>query len=129
MIDDESDYFATDSNQWLTTKQRSALRSREAELYAKRHAARHDRSRQVTLDFAGRRIVEENDELVVASEDDVVGDITAAPAQFNPDDFNVDLVNPHIKLSAPPQVCVIRLPALRCSGQAYVFAVIECLLS
>jgi len=110
VIDDESDYFATDSNQWLTSKQRDALRSKEAEMHAKRHASRRDRSRQVTLDFAGRRVVEEDSDVAtsVTADDDGV----LHQPQFNPDDFTVDLVNPNMKLSSPPQVHVVTAPLL-----------------
>ena len=52
VIDDESDYFNTDGNKWLTPKQREALRAREQELRAKRFGSR--REMKVTLDFAGR---------------------------------------------------------------------------
>jgi len=100
VIDDESDYFATDSNQWLTSKQRSALRSKEAEIRAKRHASRRDRSRQVTLDFAGRRVVEEDQDVTTLMGDDSADVV----AEFNPDDFSVDLVNPNMKLPSAPQV-------------------------
>jgi len=108
VIDDESDYFATDSNQWLTSKQRSALRTKEVELRATRHASRRDRSRQVTLDFAGRRVVEEDQGAVSMTFDDLdgldLGDVEQP--QFNPDDFTVDLVNPSITPSSLPQVCL-----------------------
>ncbi|KAK7116658.1 activating signal cointegrator 1-like isoform X2 [Littorina saxatilis] len=57
VIDDECDYFSTDSNQWLSKKDREALRKREEELRSSRHASRRDR--KVTLDFAGRQVVEE----------------------------------------------------------------------
>ena len=103
VIDDESDYFATDSNQWLTSKERNALRSKEAEVRAKRHASRRDRSRQVTLDFAGRRVIEENHDGMTEMGEDVGNEV----AEFNPDDFTVDLVNPDIRLPAPPQVYFI----------------------
>jgi len=102
VIDDESDYFATDSNQWLTSKQRAALRGKDAELRAKRHASRLDRSRQVTLDFAGRRIVEEDQDVTAAATWDDAEDVAT---EFNPDDFTIDLVNPNIRLPAAPQVC------------------------
>jgi len=101
VIDDESDYFATDSNQWLTSKQREALRSKEAEVRAKRHASRRDRGRQVTLDFAGRRVIEEDLGPVDVMGQEVNGDTVA---EFNPDDFTVDLVNPNMRLPAAPQV-------------------------
>ncbi|XP_060116181.1 activating signal cointegrator 1 isoform X1 [Heteronotia binoei] len=61
VIDDESDYFATDSNQWLSKQEREALEKREKELRELRHASRL--SRKVTLDFAGRQVLEEQDSL------------------------------------------------------------------
>ena len=100
VIDDESDYFATDSNQWLTFKQRDVLRNKEAELRAKRHASRRDCSRQVTLDFTGRRIIEEDHNIVATTGEDMADTV----AEFNPDDFTVDLVNPNMRLPAAPQV-------------------------
>lgn len=58
MIDDESDYFSVDSNKWLTKEQREALRKREDQIRQEKHGSRLDR--KVTLDFAGRRVVEDN---------------------------------------------------------------------
>ncbi|KAM6409577.1 activating signal cointegrator 1 [Rhynochetos jubatus] len=58
VIDDESDYFATDSNQWLSKQEREALQKREQELRELRHASRL--SKKVTIDFAGRQILEED---------------------------------------------------------------------
>ena len=43
VIDDECDYFSTDSNQWLNKEDREALRKREEELRAARFASRKDR--------------------------------------------------------------------------------------
>ncbi|XP_068131763.1 activating signal cointegrator 1 [Hyperolius riggenbachi] len=62
VIDDESDYFATDSNQWLSKLEREALRKKEQELLELRHASRL--SRKVTIDFAGRKVFEEGGDLV-----------------------------------------------------------------
>lgn len=59
VLDDESDYFATDSNQWLSPNERASLRKREEELRELRHASRKDR--KITLDFAGRTVKEEID--------------------------------------------------------------------
>lgn len=53
VIDDESDYFATDSNQWLTEDERRLIEQREAQARAKRELAR--KRRTVTIDFAGRQ--------------------------------------------------------------------------
>ncbi|KAF7667908.1 hypothetical protein LDENG_00041600, partial [Lucifuga dentata] len=61
VLDDESDYFATDSNQWLSPNERDKLRIKEEELKELRHASRKDR--KITLDFAGRQVIEEGDNL------------------------------------------------------------------
>ncbi|XP_007532408.1 activating signal cointegrator 1 [Erinaceus europaeus] len=61
VIDDESDYFACDSNQWLSKIERETLQKREEELREFRHASRL--SRKVTIDFAGRKIVEDENPL------------------------------------------------------------------
>ncbi|XP_053573351.1 activating signal cointegrator 1 isoform X2 [Bombina bombina] len=61
VIDDESDYFSTDSNQWLSQAERETLRIKEQELLELRHASRL--SRKVTIDFAGRKILDEGDDL------------------------------------------------------------------
>lgn len=61
VLDDESDYFATDSNQWLSPSEREKLRKKEEELREIRHASRRDR--KITLDFAGRRVIEEGNNL------------------------------------------------------------------
>ena len=63
MIDDESDYFAADSNKWLSKADREALKKREEELRSQRHGSRKDR--KVTLDFAGRRVLEEKNDASV----------------------------------------------------------------
>ncbi|XP_054858937.1 activating signal cointegrator 1 [Eublepharis macularius] len=61
VIDDESDYFATDSNQWLSRQEREALEKREKELRELRHASRL--SRKITIDFAGRQVLDEDSSL------------------------------------------------------------------
>ncbi|KGL88397.1 Activating signal cointegrator 1, partial [Charadrius vociferus] len=61
VIDDESDYFATDSNQWLSKQEREALQKREQELRELRHASRL--AKKITIDFAGRQILEEDNSL------------------------------------------------------------------
>ena len=61
VIDDESDYFASDSNQWLSKIEREAIQKREEELREFRHASRL--SKKITIDFAGRKIVEDEDPL------------------------------------------------------------------
>ncbi|XP_024423334.1 activating signal cointegrator 1 isoform X1 [Desmodus rotundus] len=61
VIDDESDYFASDSNQWLSKIERETLQKREEELREFRHASRL--SKKITIDFAGRKIVEDESPL------------------------------------------------------------------
>lgn len=61
VLDDESDYFATDSNQWLSPNEREKLRKKDEELRELRHASRKDR--KITLDFAGRQVIDEGNNL------------------------------------------------------------------
>jgi len=61
VIDDESDYFATDSNQWLSKQEREALQKREQELRELRHASQL--AKKITIDFAGRQILEEDNSM------------------------------------------------------------------
>uniref|UniRef100_A0AAX7THA8 Zinc finger C2HC5-type domain-containing protein n=1 Tax=Astatotilapia calliptera TaxID=8154 RepID=A0AAX7THA8_ASTCA len=61
VLDDESDYFATESNQWLSPNEREKLKKKEEELRELRHASRKDR--KITLDFAGRQVIEEGNNL------------------------------------------------------------------
>ncbi|XP_007426827.2 activating signal cointegrator 1 [Python bivittatus] len=107
VIDDESDYFATDSNQWLSKQERQVLEKRAKELRELRHASRL--SRKITIDFAGRQIREEHDNLAEyhSKLDETVEAInsgTLIKATQNPDrkveELGV-LVNPHILQPAP----------------------------
>ncbi|KAM8877780.1 activating signal cointegrator 1 [Synchiropus picturatus] len=61
VLDDESDYFATESNQWLSPGEREKLRKKEEELRELRHSSRKDR--KITLDFAGRQVIDEGNNL------------------------------------------------------------------
>ena len=61
VIDDEMDYFSVDSNQWMSDKEREALRKREDQLREQRHGSR--RNKAITLDFAGRRVVEDDNDI------------------------------------------------------------------
>uniref|UniRef100_A0A2M4BJ76 Putative activating signal cointegrator 1 n=1 Tax=Anopheles marajoara TaxID=58244 RepID=A0A2M4BJ76_9DIPT len=56
VIDDESDYFRTNSV-WLNDAERSKLEQLEEELREQKHASRL--SRKITIDFAGRQVIEE----------------------------------------------------------------------
>ncbi|XP_053692313.1 activating signal cointegrator 1 [Sabethes cyaneus] len=71
VIDDESDYFKTNSV-WLSDAERKKLEKLEAELRERKHASQL--SRKVTLDFAGRQIVEEP-QLTIELEDEVLKQI------------------------------------------------------
>ncbi len=51
VIDDESDYFSLDSNQWLTADQREALTKREQQIREEKYGSRLNR--KITFDFAG----------------------------------------------------------------------------
>ncbi|XP_032089021.1 activating signal cointegrator 1-like [Thamnophis elegans] len=107
VIDDESDYFATDSNQWLSKQERQVLEKRAKELYELRHASRL--SKKITIDFAGRQIREENDNMADyhSKLDETVEAISLGSlvkAKQTPDGKLEDLgvlVNPHILQAAP----------------------------
>ena len=101
VIDDESDYFSTDNNQWLNTTEKQALSKREEELRSLKYASRRDR--QITFDFAGRRIIEEDSSAVnlYNADDSIVQKVNfSSPTQqqaFSEDDFKVDLVHPSLE--------------------------------
>ncbi|XP_054007641.1 activating signal cointegrator 1 isoform X1 [Hylaeus anthracinus] len=59
VIDDECDYYQTNSI-WLTTKQREKLQQLEKDISAKKHASRLNQKVNVTFDFMGREVIEEN---------------------------------------------------------------------
>lgn len=114
VIDDESDYFATDSNRWLSNKEREKLRKREEELRSQRFASRKDR--KITLDFAGRQVLEENNTVDMYNvNDEVVQEIQYGAKHKKPEfvhkeeDFDsiTGIVNPNIKQHAP-QVYIIQ---------------------
>ncbi|XP_023704813.1 activating signal cointegrator 1 [Cryptotermes secundus] len=69
VIDDESDYFTVNSV-WLSKAEREKLQQREEELRARRHASRLDR--RVTLDFAGRQVLEDHETETFYDKDDIV---------------------------------------------------------
>lgn len=62
VIDDESDYFNVNS-QWISEKERVMLKEKEKKYMEEKHS----RNKKITLDFAGRMIIEE--------EAPVVGDL------------------------------------------------------
>lgn len=56
VIDDETDYYSSETNSWLSNKEKETLRQKEEAI----RVAREERERQrlVTIDLAGRRVVE-----------------------------------------------------------------------
>uniref|UniRef100_A0AAV2LV19 Activating signal cointegrator 1 n=1 Tax=Knipowitschia caucasica TaxID=637954 RepID=A0AAV2LV19_KNICA len=113
VLDDESDYFAADSNQWLSPGEREKLRAREEELRQIRHASRKDR--KITLDFTGRRVVQEGDgmdhyyskldETLRAMHGDASSPLSSSGLQGDRAPLR-DLVNPNITQRAPQWVDV-----------------------
>lgn len=114
VLDDESDYFASDSNQWLSPGEREKLRKKEEELRDLRHASRKDR--KITLDFAGRQVIDEGnnlneyykklDETLKAMSNESVSGSPAFPTRQSGRSCTRDLVNPNIMQSAPEWVDV-----------------------
>ncbi|KAM4675501.1 activating signal cointegrator 1 [Discoglossus pictus] len=106
VIDDESDYFATDSNQWLSQAEREALRIKEQELQELRHASRL--AHKVTIDFAGRRILDEGGDLseYYKQVDEAVhavssGTVVKLSKNSGERMENTSLVNPRLMQPAP----------------------------
>ncbi|XP_023282500.1 activating signal cointegrator 1 [Seriola lalandi dorsalis] len=114
VLDDESDYFATESNQWLSPGEREKLKKKEEELRELRHASRKDR--KITLDFAGRQVVEEGsnlneyynklDETLKAMNNDTMSKSPVYSEKQSGKQSLGDLVNPNIVQSAPEFVNV-----------------------
>ncbi|NXA53201.1 TRIP4 protein, partial [Nothocercus julius] len=108
VIDDEADYFATDSNTWLSKQEREALQKREQELRELRHASRL--AKKITIDFAGRQILEEDnrlaeyhsklDETIAAINYGTLGKPVGSPDAKTTLSPGV-LVNPRLLQSAP----------------------------
>lgn len=94
VIDDESDYFQTNST-WLTSAERERLRKREEEISAQKHASRL--SRKVTLDFVGREVFvghEENSEF----NEDQLEDLYEMMLHTDPENSNI---YPNIDFTSP----------------------------
>ncbi|XP_017269684.1 activating signal cointegrator 1 [Kryptolebias marmoratus] len=112
VLDDESDYFATESNQWLSPGEREKLRKKEEELRELRHASRKDR--KITLDFAGRQVLDEGnnlteyynklDETLRAMNSGSASQSAGYSERKNERQSLGDLVNPNILQSAPEWV-------------------------
>ncbi|XP_077989088.1 activating signal cointegrator 1-like [Glandiceps talaboti] len=104
VIDDESDYFATDTNRWLSKTERDALKKREDQLREVRHGSR--RNKKVTLDFAGRQVLDDNEVVDMYNRNDAVVQAinfgtdyrTGGQTQINSES---GLINPNITQKAP----------------------------
>ncbi|BFZ02095.1 hypothetical protein BsWGS_05134 [Bradybaena similaris] len=100
VIDDECDYYATDSNQWLSSEDRDKLRTREEELRQSRHGSRRDR--KITFDFAGRRVLDADDDSaqnMYNMNDEVIQQVHYGKSSAK--NAAVDIVNPSIQLQPP----------------------------
>ncbi|XP_034536828.1 activating signal cointegrator 1 isoform X2 [Notolabrus celidotus] len=114
VLDDESDYFATESNQWLSPGEREKLKKKEEELRELRHASRKDR--KITLDFAGRQVVDEGnnlndyynklDETLKGMSQDSMSNSPSYSERKGGMQTLGELVNPNIMQSAPEWVDV-----------------------
>ncbi|XP_007549045.1 activating signal cointegrator 1 [Poecilia formosa] len=112
VLDDESDYFATESNQWLSPNEREKMRKMEEDLRELRHASRKDR--KITLDFAGRQVIDEGNDMneYYRKLDETLKSMNSGSTPQTPGDperrsgkQNLrELVNPNIMLSAPEWV-------------------------
>ena len=83
----------------MSKSERAKLKKREEELRAQRHASRKDR--KITLDFAGRQVIEETNSAAVNMYD--VNDEVIQEIHFGarPDENLSDLVNPSIGKAGP----------------------------
>ena len=105
IIDDESDYFNVDTNKWLTPEQREAMRRKKEELQQEKHKSRLDR--KITFDFAGRKVVEEEDQSEYNMNDDkemmklFKNDAFSVEAEIKRRSEAGDIVNPNITRSRP----------------------------
>lgn len=106
VIDDESDYFRTNSV-WLSEEERSKLKKIEEKMREKKHASRLDQ--KVTIDFTGRQVIEEHSK-GTEFDDEVLKEIADAfahsnhfsndrRAQINFDNF--EDCDPNLDIAAP----------------------------
>lgn len=94
VIDDESDYFKSNSV-WLNDEERKKLVSLEGQLRDQKHASRL--SRKVTLDFAGRQMIDEP-QVTKEIEDKILKQIIDATSASHHFSSNI---NPDMADSAP----------------------------
>lgn len=101
VIDDECDYYQTNSV-WLSSKHREKLQKLEEEIQAQKHMSRLSRKTNVTFDFAGREIVEDNteDNFDNFSGEQIQDILKSIPM----DDFNSANICPDIAFNTPTYV-------------------------
>jgi len=92
IIDDESDYYNVDNNVWLNKSERELLKKKQAEEFEARHGSRLNK--KITLDFAGRRVVEDDYSYNAADDKDLMdanfGSFTAASEKLSSNDNKTD---------------------------------------
>lgn len=79
VIDDESDYFRTNSV-WLSDEERAKLKKIEEKMKEKKHASRRDQ--KITIDFTGRQVIEEAS-MNAEFEDEILKEISDTFAHSN----------------------------------------------
>lgn len=107
VIDDEFDYFKANSV-WLSDAERKKLEKLERDMQEKKHASR--RSKKITIDFAGREIVEEPD-LSAQYEQDILKQVAAVESMrggsahvYSYQNANNGENDVHPMLEAPPPI-------------------------
>ena len=76
VIDDESDYFATDTDKWQSEDERKKLKEREKEVWEQKHGSRLNK--KYTFDFAGKTVVEAGLDIYDPSKDEKLQEILAS---------------------------------------------------
>lgn len=99
VIDDESDYFSVDANRWLSTQEKVGLHKKEEELREKRHGSR--RNRAITLDIAGRRVIEDDPRTETYGEEGFLGGYEAGKRAPTETATAGSLCNPAIPIDPP----------------------------
>jgi hypothetical protein len=104
VLDDERDFFNVDATSWKSPQEKAALVQREEELREKKFGSH--RNRAVTLDIAGRRVVEEHSEIDLYDEANV-GDVKEkkmkkkANSGTTTREPTTDISNPSIPVERP----------------------------
>lgn len=130
VIDDESDYFKTNSV-WLSDEERTKLKKLEQEMKEKRHASRL--SQKVTIDFAGRQVVEaptlncEYDDEVLKEIIDSYSKPTHTTTGIVYDGENSDAVHPLLDV-APPVVSVRLILVYIFLNSSFTFTIVFSLM-